>query len=353
MNMTELKKALPILMKNGVVPFIWGPQGAGKTQGVKQIGEENSLDFIHLHLATQQDVGDIVGLLIKNADGTVKHARPEWFPTSGKGIIFLDELNRAHPDIIQAMFSFITNKTIHTHKLPDGWHIVAAGNYQSNMFNVTDTSDAAWMSRFCHIDFTPTKEEFCLYAEDNDAFEIAKFIRTHGDCLEVNHKEKLNYSMITPDRRSWFDMISKLEKEEELENVRYEIYSGIIGQTAAATFLTFKKKQFESISGRDILFSYPKVQEKIKKLFTEKESRFDVLNSATEELITFLSTKKLKDENISNLKSFILDIPTEMSLKIINMLHGINFNGKSQILNNEEFVGKYKKLKLQKNMARL
>jgi MoxR-like ATPase len=159
MNIQDFKKYLPTLLKNNIVPFTWGNQGIGKTQSIAQVAAQAGIGFVHLHLATQE-VGDLVGLLMIQADGTVKHARPEWFPTEGEGIIFLDELNRAHPDVIQAMFSFITSKTIHTHKLPDGWKIVAAGNYQSDQFNVTDTSDAAWMSRFCHIELQPTVQEF-------------------------------------------------------------------------------------------------------------------------------------------------------------------------------------------------
>src|ERR1019366_7781561 len=119
MNFTEIKKTIPVLLRNRVVPFLWGAQGVGKTQGVRQIAEEMGGGFVHLNLATQE-VGDLVGLLVHNSDGTVKHARPEWFPIEGKGIVFLDECNRASPDGLQAMFPFITEGTIHTHRLGSG-----------------------------------------------------------------------------------------------------------------------------------------------------------------------------------------------------------------------------------------
>ena len=216
MNITEIKKVVPVLLKNKVVPYFHGQQGIGKTQVVKQIAKENDLKLIHLHLATQ-DVGDLVGLLIHGENGTVKHARPEWFPAEGRGIVYLDEINRAHPDVLQAMFSFVTEGTIHRHKLPEGWAIIAAGNYQSNMFNTTEMSDAAWTSRFCHIDFQPTKEEFILFAEDKKAFSVASFIRSQPEMLQVQHKERLNMSMITPDPRSYLDAIAKLEEESSIE----------------------------------------------------------------------------------------------------------------------------------------
>lgn len=345
MNITELKLALPVLMKNNVVPFIWGQQGMGKTQIVKQIAKANDMDLVHLHLATQE-VGDIVGLLVENKDGTVSHARPSWFPTKGNGIIYLDELNRSHPDIIAAVFSLITEKTIHTHRLPDGWHVVAAGNYQSSMFNVTDTSDAAWMSRFCHIDFSPTKEEFIFFAENNKNNTVADFIRSHGEMLEEVQKEKLNLSMITPDRRSWNDMIGKLEAESSIEGVRYELYSGIVGVAAAAAFMTYKKKNENKISGRKILTEYQNVRNQVLRASEDKETRFDLLDSAVEEIFLILPTKEVNQEEMNNFKSFLTDVPLEMGLKIIKKLGKSTWVRKNEILNNKEFVQSFKVKKL-------
>ena len=330
--------------------WIWGSHGNGKSDLVKQIATEESISLVDIRAALCE-AGDFMGLPYLNPqDFEMRFAKSPFLPKENDetgGILFLDELNRAHPDIIQAMFSFITEGTIHTHKLPEGWSIVAAGNYQSNAFNVSDTSDAAWMSRFCHIDFTPSKEEFCLYAEDKGiGYEVAKFIRAHSECLEVTHKERLNYQLISPDRRAWLDMIAKLDNEPSIEEFRYEVYSGIVGQTAASSYLTFKKKNEECISGRDVLFNYDKVREKIGQLSNKKEARFDMLNTAVEEMKTLLMCDNITEKQIDNLKSFILEIPLEMGLKVIKILHKIDFVGKNSIINDKEFVTRFKRVKL-------
>jgi len=347
MNIQEIKKALPILLRNRVVPFLWGSQGVGKTQTVKQIAKEQNLAFVHLHLATQE-VGDLVGLLVHAPDGTVKHSRPEWFPTEGSGILFLDELNRAHPDVLQAMFSLITEGTIHTHKLPAGWSIVAAGNYQSNQFNVTDTSDAAWMSRFCHIDFIPTKEEFLVYAEETGAEEVARFIRTQPELLEEKTRERPALELVRPDRRSWLDMVGRLESEPGLEECRYELYAGIVGKTAAAAFLTFKKTSYAKLSGKDVLKKYKAVREKVLEAAKESGTRFDLLNSAVEEILSYVPGKKLPEKEIENFQQFLLDIPLELGLKVINSLHKVDWAQRNLILNNPVFVDMFKKMRLAK-----
>jgi hypothetical protein len=343
MNIQEFKKIFPILRKHKIVPFLHGNQGIGKTQVVKQCAKEYDLQFIHLHLATQE-VGDLVGLLIKNEDGTVKHARPEWFPTDGQGVIFLDELNRAHPEVLQAMFSFITEGTMHQHKLPSGWNIVAAGNYQNNEFTTTDMSDAAWLSRFCHIDFKPTTEEFILYAEDSEAFDIAGFIRENGDCLERKAKEN-NIDFITPDRRAWLTMIAPLDNEKSIDNERYELYIGCVGQSAAASYLTYKNKKEKAISGTQVLNQYEKVRETILLYSQNKNSRLDMITKTTNEILTRLknNSETFKDEKqMCNLKEYLLDIPKESMLTFIDEVSKMSCVEKSLFLNDKEFSKRLK-----------
>lgn len=345
MNIDQVKKSVPVLMRNNVVPFVWGPQGVGKTQVISQIAKDMNYGFVHLHLATQE-TGDLVGLLVENGDGTVTHARPQWFPTEGKGIIFLDELNRAMPEVIQAMFSFITSRTIHKHTLPEGWFIVAAGNYQTNQFNVTDTSDAAWLSRFCHIDFTPSKEEFIVYAENNGLDSVADFIRVQPELLEVEPKERFNFNTVTPDRRSWYDMVGKLEKETEIDDIRYELYAGIVGQTAAASFITHKTKALDRLSGRDVLNKYSTIRKKVLSAATKEEVRFDLLNSASEEIFVIAKKEPLKPKQVENLKLFLLDLPLEMGLKVIKKITEVKATWKNEIVNNPLFVERFKSEKL-------
>lgn len=311
MNVNQLKQAVPVMIKNNVVPFIWGMQGIGKTQTIKQVAQQQGVGFIHLHLATQE-VGDLVGLLVQNGADTVKHARPEWLPTEGEGILFLDELNRAHPDVIQACFSLITSRTIHTHELPPGWKIVAAGNYQSDEFTVTDTSDSAWMSRFCHIHFEPTAAEFITFAESRNAFTVADFIAEHSELLEKKGKRPdIN---ITPDRRAWLEMIAPLEEENLDKETRMEIYSGIVGQVAASRFMNFRENPGEKrLRLRDIMRDYSKVQVQVKACNKDKDTRYDALNAPISELETKLEQSyKFSTEELMNLKQYFLDIPKEL-----------------------------------------
>ncbi len=342
MNIQDFQATLPILTKNSIVPFVWGYQGIGKTQSVGQVAKKLGLGFVHLHLATQE-VGDLVGLLVHTGEGTVTHARPEWFPTEGAGIIFLDELNRAHPDVIQAMFSFITSKTIHRHKLPEGWVIVAAGNYSNDSFNVTDTSDAAWMSRFCHIHLQPSVAEFTVFAQSKGHDSVAEFISEHNSCLEV--KFETPDLAIRPDRRSWIDMIGPLEQEQLSDEIRHELYEGIVGLTAASTFMSHKKVATKAILLKDVLADYSKVRARVLSAVSKEGTRFDLLSTPLDELVAQLRVTPdlLTSDSVVNLREFFLDLPLEMLAGVCGQLGGVQFNFKNAILNDPEFIEKLMK----------
>lgn len=350
MNIKEVKQVLPFLLKNKIVPFFWGSQGVGKTSVMKQYCKDNELDIRVLYTATQ-DVGDLIGLLVKDDNGGVYHARPKWFPTEGKGIIFLDELNRAPNDVIQAMFSFILEGKLHTHVLPPGWKIVAAGNYNSDRFTTTDTSDAAWMSRFCHLDFTPTVEEFIVYAESMGMHDMAAFIREQPNMLELSQKDggRLDKSFIVPDRRAFAEGIGKLDLETEFPNeLRYEVYSGLVGNTSAAAYLTWRTKLEKALSITEILTDYNEgSKRKIEKILNNDSGniRFDLLNQPIDELLIKLeqdSEMLNKDKYLVNLQNYLLDIPRELSMKAFVAFNKLKkFYGKHELLNDPTYVQKF------------
>jgi hypothetical protein len=344
MTLTELKQVLPLLLTNKLRPFLWGSQGIGKTQAVKQYAKEQGIGFVHIHAATQE-VGDLVGLLKHNSDGSVSHSRPSWMPSEGRGVVFLDELNRATPDVLQALFSFVQDGTIHTHKLGGQWSIVAAGNYNSSSFNTTDMVDAAWTSRFVHIDVRPSIEEFVDYAEDCGRFNVANFASQHPELLSAS-KESFDFSELKPDRRALLEKCGVLDDAILPETLRYELYSGCIGSAAAAAYIACLKKSTERISGKQVVKSYKSVKNKVVKASSSLDNiRMDVLNSALEEVILTLNKENVSQDEWQNVAAFLLDIPLELGLKAVKTLSK-NTEAKRFILNNSEFVDTFNKRRL-------
>lgn len=342
MNIRETKEAIRALMKLDIVPFLWGSQGIGKTETVEAVGKDLGIKVLHLHLSTQE-VGDLIGLQMRKEDGTTIHCRPAWFPTEGRGIIFLDEFNRAHPDVLQPMLPFVLSKTLHTHKLPDGWHIVAAGNYNSGEFNVTDTSDAALLSRFCHIDFQPSSEEFIAYLEDKGADQIADWLRADSSIVSREKHKSFDFGTIKPDNRRIFKMLFPIHEMDMEEGLKFQLMQGAVGTTAATSFSSFLKTKEEGLKLKEILENYSVVKEKVLLLSNnKKESRLDVIGKVADELLSKLVNNKgllsTKEKYVENLKSFLLDIPLEVGMKIFEGMGKIKFDHRDSILNNPEFI---------------
>jgi MoxR-like ATPases len=93
-----IKKKRPI--------FLWGPPGIGKSDLIKQIGDDTDREVIDVRLALWEPT-DIKGIPYFDSNaGTMTWAPPAELPTDpkSKAILFLDELNSAPPAVQAAAY---------------------------------------------------------------------------------------------------------------------------------------------------------------------------------------------------------------------------------------------------------
>lgn len=337
MNIKEYKTVIPYLLKHNVVPFVWGAKGIGKTEIHRQIVDEMGDDngFVSVYLGANADMGDVLGLLMDNKDGTVSHTPPGWLKKTftGKGVIFLDEFNRCPPDIKQAMFPFILKGTIGPHQKGDGWKIVVAGNYQNDKYTVESVDDEALISRFCHIDLKPTVEEFTSYASDRGFDVIADFIREQPKMLGNSNGDSMDIS-VSPNPRAWIEFVGPLEGEPINDSLRFEIYSGIVGATATVSFLNWKKTEYTRLKLTNILNRYEDVRPQVLKAAKDKDTRFDILSSPIDEFMDKVSKDSnllLEEYKLRNFKQFLCDMPKELLAQTAKRLGKVSFHGKREL----------------------
>jgi hypothetical protein len=161
--------------------------------------------------------------------------------------------------------------------------------------------------------------------------------------LVKEHKSEFDTSKIEPNPRAWMDFINPLEKEESIEKQRFELYAGLVGTSAASSFITYKLKREKSLSLKDVLQNYPKRRAQVLEMTSKKEEvRLDYLNQPLKELESKVESdpKFLKEKHLDNLKQFLLDIPMELALKTFKTLSEYNFNVKASLLNDVEFCNK-------------
>jgi MoxR-like ATPase len=205
--------------------MIWGPPGIGKSSIVAQTAARHELQFIDVRLS-QLAPTDLRGLPVPE-NGVARWYPPEFLPRSGRGILFLDELNMAPPAIQGMAQQLILDRKVGSYSVPDDWYIWAAGNRKEDRAAVFDMPSPL-ANRFVHLEVEPDFESFKAYALDHGLHEqILAFLSFRSSLLHrIDHLQPA-----WPSPRSW-DMAGRLH------SVGLDI-APVVGQAAAAEFRAF------------------------------------------------------------------------------------------------------------------
>ncbi len=304
MNVTYLKSALILCRNAGITPFVWGHRGVGKSSSVRQLAKDRKWGFRDMR-ASQLESSDFRGLPDK-VDGRTVYYPPDDLPfgefkclecekiseyqcTFGEngsyetlakmpscpkghankdgntviilheGLLFLDELNRADDDVLQASFQLVLDRCIGRYRLPTGWTVVCAGNYPEG-YMVNNFNDPAFLDRFCHLQLTPGKEymgDWIAYMSANCksvADKITQFVSFDTVRLlgKLGQASSLGFT-VTASPRSW-EFVARVMAEVErrasnangdemdrydAEHVVREVVAGIVGLDNATAFEQF------------------------------------------------------------------------------------------------------------------
>jgi hypothetical protein len=244
-----------------------GNHGIGKSEILTEFFKEKGMNVIALFLGQMADPGDLIGLPCKDeATGKTDFMAPYWFPTDGKPVVlFLDELNRARPEILQTIMDLALNRKLAGKKLPEGSRIISAVN-AGDQYQLTDL-DPALVSRFNIVNFKPTAEEWLLWARKSKLdSRVISFIDENRIWLDrdPDMKEGADTGLDkTPDRRAWKRVSDIILDRDELKEMDGKIISSIVGPKAASAFIQNAATR-RIISGREILAGFDKAKVKDK-----------------------------------------------------------------------------------------
>jgi len=122
-------------IKDYLVPMAWGDPGLGKSDIAEAVADDLGWEMVYADLATR-DPADLGGMPWVT-DGRTVRCRPDWLPTEGRGILFLDELPQAGLANLNIAATLIREHRIGEHRLPPTWMVTCAGNYQHNRAGTT------------------------------------------------------------------------------------------------------------------------------------------------------------------------------------------------------------------------
>lgn len=206
--------------------MIWGPPGIGKSSVVAQVATEHGLGLIDLRLSqlAPTDLRGLPGV----RDGQMVWHPPDFLPTGGRGVLFLDEINMAPPAMQGVSQQLILDRAVGAYRLPDDWFIWAAGNQKEDRAAVFDMP-APLANRLIHADVEVHHEDFRAYGLRTGIDPmILGFLGFRPSLLHEFDKQRPAW----PSPRTW-EMASRLY----LANLDI---APAVGEAAAAEFEAYR-----------------------------------------------------------------------------------------------------------------
>jgi len=314
-----------------------GNHGIGKSQVVRQaaklIAEAegiNDYEIIDRRLS-QMSEGDMIGL--PSTDGEVTRFNPpDWYRRACQKpcCLFLDELNRATHEVMQAAFQIVLDRELNGWKLHPQTRVFSAVN-SSAAYTVNEI-DPALLDRFWCVDLNPDTEDWLTWAkgEGNISPVIMDFIASQDKWLDP--PKQFDPGTVSPSRRSWERLSQALVSADIADNpasdLFYSMSLGFIGTEASIAFLDFAKTIDNQVSGEEILNTYEfadVMNKKTKKLEivpsdgkTKKKierhgvERLNVaIDKVTDHTVKEYGAKGLSECQGKNLDAFMQNLPPE------------------------------------------
>jgi MoxR-like ATPase len=322
--------------------MLTGRHGIGKSQILTNYFESKGMRVVALFLGQMSDPGDLLGLPTKDeATGKTAFMPPYWFPVDGQPVVlFLDELNRARPEILQTVMDLVLNRKLAGRLLPEGSRIISACN-DGDEYQLTDL-DPALVSRFNIYTFRPTVEEWLLWATRKGLDErVIAFIQTNPELLDRSGDTKEEQGLEKdPDRRAWEKVARVMENISDPKQVHQKIVAGIVGvQAAARLFLSLQKGL---LTPQELLADFKRAKQQLDKY------QLHQLSLVNDTLCRFFETEQLETmertlvrENLKAYHDYLAKNHREAYAHFVSLIDGTNYK-KMLIFINKELPKTYK-----------
>jgi hypothetical protein len=301
----EMSQLYTTVLKSGwslhmvPAPFVWGPPGVGKSEGVYQIAANiknstgKNVEVTDIRLSMFSPI-DLRGVPVADAkkEFTV-WLKPKIFALDDSeemiNILFFDELSSAPQQVQAAAYQITLDHRIGEHKLPDNCIIIGAGNRTIDK-SVVFRMPNALANRLQHYEILTDYDSWRSWATQNSvhpyvlgylAFDNSKL------CQEEVPAEQIAF----PSPRTWVFVSNLLRIFEGVKPVEdlYTQISACVGVDTALAFLAWVKKH------RNL----PDVADVFRGKYAKYPASSDALFALVESMITYIKNREGKGDTIS------------------------------------------------------
>ena len=288
-----------------------GRHGIGKSELVYQIGADMGLPVVERR-ASQMTEGDLVGL--PNTDGAVtSFCPPDWLADacSRPVLLFLDEVDRAIPEVRQGIFELTDSRKIFGNFLHEDTVVVAAvnGGEHGSQYQVGEM-DPAELDRWTVYDVEPSAEDWLTWAKTNVVDVVWDFVNQNRTHLE--HSEDFEPNKVYPSRRSWKrlnDCLATANLVTDHNPLVFQLATGFVGFEAAVAFNDFFKNYERQVTVEMIL-DEGKIEKTEEFTLNEHCALIEKMDSSD----TF--QHELTEQQCLNLANYFVSLPSEAVMKL-------------------------------------
>jgi len=289
-----------------------GRHGIGKSELVYQIAKDMSLPVVERR-ASQMTEGDLVGL--PKTDGNItSFCAPDWLADacSRAVLLFLDEVDRAIPEVRQGIFELTDSRKIFGNHLHPDTVVIAAvnGGEHGSQYQVGEM-DPAELDRWTVFDVEPTTEDWLDWAKGTVTDVVWDYVNQNRSHLE--HGDDYEPNKVYPSRRSWVRLDDCLNAAgmlgEEHNPAVFHLATGFVGFEAAVSFNDFVKNYERQVTVEMIL-DEGQVDKTTSFNINEHCALIEKLEAST------VFNGELTDDQCKNLANYFVSLPSEAVMKL-------------------------------------
>jgi hypothetical protein len=320
-------KALAPNLPAHIAVLMRGPTGVGKSHLAYAAAKDLGLDLIDVRGSTMDEskVTGIPDFEVSKEEGVATFVLPSWFVRGCREpvVLFLDELNRSMPQVQQAFFQVVLDRSLGNDAngnpmvLHPETRVFAAVNHGAE-YDVNDM-DPALLRRFWTVDLEPTTEDWLTWAANASIDSVLiDFIRQNPAHLRVD-PGSVEMGTVCPTNASWHRLNDSLVHmgwaPSQVAGTRpegfYALCTGFVGVEAAIAFADFVAKYEMQVSAEDVLEG--RVTKKAAKAMKASEAM-----SVLDKLVDHAGQNDWTDEEADNIVAFAKELPAEQMVHLWN-----------------------------------
>jgi len=292
--------------------LIEGKHGCGKSQLIEQASQHLGIECIVRDLSLMEPP-DLIGLP-RHDNGVTRYSPPAFLPTSGKGLLVFEELNRCEKYMMAPCLQLLTARRLNDYVLPPGWLPVAAINPSDDGYDVNEC-DLALRSRFINITIKSSVREWLKWAESSEVHSaVCRFVKNTPNIFEAAESNPRAWKYVSDVLQTYQGI------EEPNEGLLAVAISGLVGEALGVAFTQNYLNGEEPLSATAIFDEYDSHRKTVKSWV--KDKRVDLLNATCHNVMVELQNRDVavRVANMEtarrNLDDFSSDIPADLGKKL-------------------------------------